>query len=158
MPKVVVNRQGVRTAPREVPTETTSSIMPMTFDRIGQECAEDEGPTKVSSVAEAFAAFKPRLHFETAVGEDSTPFVADLDFNSMSDFDPRNIRTRTPGKRNDLADLQSRIDLLHRMRERFTTLSVKKAWDNSDQRKDIIDAVGQFESQLRKIAGAEGDQ
>ncbi len=152
MPRVVVTGNKIRTAPREVPTDTTTAVLPMTFDRVGQECPEDDKPKKVGSVDEAFAAFKPSLEFKTTVGEDRVPFVAELDFRSMSDFDPRNIRSRTPGKRNDLADLQARIDLLHRMRERFTTLSVKKAWDNTDQRKDIIDAVGQFEEQLKRIA------
>lgn len=158
MPVVKVSRTGVRAAAREVPTDNTSSVMPMTFDRIGQECAENEAPTKVSSVAEAFETFKPHLDFKTTVGEEGTEFVAELDFRSMADFDPRKIRSREPGKRNDLADLQARIDLLNRMRERFTTLSVKKAWENGDQRKDIIDAVAQFEEQLRRIAAPEGEK
>ena len=34
MPKVVIGRTGVRSAPRDVPTDTTSSLMPMTFDAI----------------------------------------------------------------------------------------------------------------------------
>jgi antibiotic biosynthesis monooxygenase (ABM) superfamily enzyme len=42
------------------------------------------------------------------------------------------------------------------MRERFAVLSVKKAWENTDQRKEIIDAVQEFEQQLRNIAGSEG--
>jgi hypothetical protein len=33
---------------------------------------------------------------------------------------------------------------------------VKKAWENTDQRKEIIDAVAEFEQQLRNIAGSEG--
>lgn len=158
MPKVVIGRTGVRTAPRDVPTDTTTSIMPMTFDRVGKECPEDEAPTKVSSVKDAFESFKPQLNFKTTVGEEGTAFVAELDFKSLADFDPRKIRSREPGKRNDLADLQARIDLLHRMRERFTTLPIKRAWDNAEQRKDIIDAVGQFEDQLRRIADQEGDK
>lgn len=158
MPRVVIGRTGVRSAPRDVPTDTTSSVMPMTFDRIGQECAEDENPTKVSNLKDAFETFKPHLDFKTKVGEDGTDFVAELDFASLTDFDPRKIRSREPGKRNDLADLQGRIDLLNRMKERFTTLSVKKAWDNADQRKDIIEAVAEFEEQLRRIASPEEDK
>ena len=158
MPRVVIGRTGVRSAPREVPTDTTSAVMPMTFDRIGQECAEDESPTKVSSVKEAFDTFKPHLKFKTNVGEEGSEFVADLEFTSLSDFDPKKIRSREPGKRNDLADLQGRIDLLNRMKDRFTTLPVKRAWDNDDQRRDIIAAVAEFEQQLRRIAAGEGDQ
>ncbi|MBK5189255.1 MAG: type VI secretion system contractile sheath small subunit, partial [Gemmatimonadaceae bacterium] len=100
--------------------------------------------------------FKPKLDFKTTLGEEGTEFVAELEFKSLKDFDPKKIRSREPGKRNDLADLQSRIDLLHRMRERFAVLSVKKAWENTDQRKEIIDAVAEFEQQLRNIAGGEG--
>ena len=158
MPRVVIGRTGVRSAPRDVPTDTTSAVMPMTFDRIGQECAEDEVPNKVSSVKEAFETFKPHLSFKTSVGDDGTEFVAELDFTSMADFDPKKIRSREPGKRNDLADLQGRIDLLNRMKERFATLPVKRAWDNDEQRKDIIGAVAEFEEQLRRIAAGEGDK
>ena len=155
MPVVKVTRAGVRTAPRQVPTDTTATILPMTFDRVGQECPEDEAPAKVSSLAEAFDAFKPKLDFRTTVGEEGTEFRAQLDFRSLKDFDPKQIRTREPGKRNDIADLQSRIDMLHRMRERFATLPVKRAWDNEAQRHEIIDAVREFETQLRRIAGEE---
>ena len=152
MPVVKVTRQGVRPAPREVPTDTTAAILPMTVDRIGFESPEDEAPRRVSSVAEAFQVFKPAVDFRTTVGEEGTEFVAELEFRSLADFDPKRIRTREPGKRNDLADLQSRIDLLHRMRERFTVLPVKRAWENPEQRAEILDAVREFESQLRRIA------
>lgn len=157
MPVVKVTRAGVRAAPREVPTDTTAAVLPMTFERVGQEAPEDEGPTRVSSVAEAFNAFKPKLDFKTNVGDEGTEFVAELEFKSLKDFDPKQIRSREPGKRNDLADLQSQIDLLHRMRERFTMLSVKRAWENDGQRQEIIQAIAELQEQLRRIAGgAEG--
>src|SRR5216110_3354668 len=98
MPSVVIGRQGVRTAAREIPTDTTAAIMPMTFDRVGLECVEDETPTKVDSVKDAFQKFNPQLHFETNVGEDQAKFVADLSFTSLADFDPKKIRSREPGK------------------------------------------------------------
>lgn len=158
MPVVKVKRAGVRAAPREVPTDTTAAILPMTVDRVGKETEDEELPTRVSSVAEAFQAFKPGLDFRTYVGEEGTEFVAELEFRSLADFDPKRIRTREPGKRNDLADLQSRIDLLHRMRERFTVLPVKRAWENAEQRREIIAAVNEFENQLRRIAGGEEGQ
>ena len=154
MPVVKVIRQGVRPAPREVPTDTTATILPMTVDRVGVEAPEDEAPRRVSSVKEAFDTFKPGLAFRTYVGEEGTEFVADLEFRSLADFDPKRMRTREPGKRNDLADLQSRIDLLHRMRERFSVLPVKRAWDNPEQRAELIEAVREFENQLRRIAGS----
>lgn len=155
MPVVKVTRAGVRSAPREVPTETTAAVLPMTFDRVGQECPEDDTPVKVSSVAEAFEKFQPKLDFKTTVGDEGTEFAAELDFKSLKDFDPKQIRSREPGKRNDIADLQSQIDLLHRMRERFTLLAVKKAWENEGQRKEIIAALGELQAQLKRIAGGE---
>lgn len=155
MPVTNVKRTGVRSAPREIPTETTLTILPMTMDRVGQEAPEDEGPTKVSSLNEAFEKFKPKLDFRTTVGEEGTEFVADLEFRSLKDFDPKQIRSREPGKRNDIADLQAEIDLLQRMRERFTLLSVKRAWENPEQRQEMIAAVGDLQDSLRQIA--EGD-
>ena len=152
MPVVKVTRAGVRSAPREVPTDTTAAILPLTADRVGREAPEDEAPTKVGSLAEAFEKFAPRLDFRTTVGDDGAEFAADLEFRSLRDFDPRQIRTREAGKRTDLADLQSRIDMLHRMRERFSVLSVKRAWENEEQRREIIGAVAEFEEQLRRIA------
>lgn len=155
MPVTNIKRTGVRSAPREIPTETTLTILPMTMDRIGQEAPEDEGPTKVSSLAEAFEKFAPKLDFRTTVGEEGTEFVADLEFRSLKDFDPKQIRSREPGKRNDIADLQAEIDLLQRMRERFTLLSVKRAWENPEQRKEMIAAVGDLQDSLRQIAEGE---
>lgn len=156
MPVVKVTRAGVRPAPRDVPTDTTAVILPMTVDRVGAEVPEEERPVRVSSIAEAFEAFKPRIDFRTSVGDEGTEFVAELEFNGLRDFDPKKIRTREPGKRNDLADLQSRIDLLHRMRERFAVLAVKRAWENQEQRRGIVAAVREFEAQLRRIAAGEG--
>jgi hypothetical protein len=155
MPVVKVTRAGVKQAPRQVPTETTAAILPMTVDRVGQECQEDEGPTKVSSLQEAFEKFKPGLEFKTNVGDEGTEFVADLAFKSLKDFDPKKLMSREPGRRNDLADLQSQIDLLHRMREKFTVLSVKRAWDNADQRAEIIQAIAEFQDALKRLSGGE---
>lgn len=160
MPVVSVVRAGVRPAPREVPTDTTLTVLPMTFDRCGQEAPMNEAPTQISNVDEAFSKFKPQLTFTTTAGEEGTEFVAELEFKSLADFDPKKIRTREPGKRNDLADLHLRIDLLHRMRERFGELPIRKAWGDPQQRQQIIEAVREFETQLKRIAGpsAGGDR
>lgn len=155
MPVVKITRAGVRSAPREVPTDKTATVLPMTVDRVGLECAEDEQPTKVSSLGEAFAKFKPKLHFTMTIDEEGTELVAEIEFKSLQDFDPKKIRSHEAGKRNDLAALQSRIDLLHDLRERFAVLSVKHEWDNTDRRRDILHAVAEFEGQLRNIASGE---
>ena len=156
MPVVKVTRAGVRSAPREVPTDTTAAILPMTAERVGREAPEDELPIRVGSVAEAFQKFSPRIDFHTTVAEGSE-FIAELEFRSIRDFDPRQIRAREPGKRNDLAELQSRIDMLHRMRERFSVLSVKRAWESEEERREIVGAVAEFEGQLRRIAARGGE-
>jgi hypothetical protein len=44
------------------------------------------------------------------------------------------------------------------MRERFTVLPVKRAWENTEQRAEIIAAVNEFENQLRRIAGGNGGE
>lgn len=149
MPVVKVSRAGVRSAPREVPTDTTLAVLPMTIDRVGRECAQNDQPTKVSSLAEAFAQFKPKLDFTTTVGEEGTELVAELELRSLRDFDPKKIRSREPGKRNDLSDLQARIDLHRRIRDRFAPLSLQKTWESTEEREAHISAVQQFEQQLR---------
>jgi len=153
MPVVKVTRVGVKQAPRQVPTETTAAILPMTVDRVGQETGEDEQPTKVSSLAEAFEKFKPGLNFRTNVGDEGTEFVTELEFKSLKDFDPKKLMTRDASRRNDLADLQSQVDLLHRMRERFSVMSVRRAWDSPEQRKEIIEAIAEFQEALKKLSG-----
>lgn len=155
MPVTKITRTGVRSAPREVPTDTTVTILPMTLDRVSQEAPEDEGPTRVSTLAEAFQKFNPKIDFKTNVGEEGTEFVAELEFKSLKDFDPKQIRSREPGKRNDIADLQAEIDLLQRMRERFTLLGVKRAWENPEQRKEMLSAVDELQDSLRQIAEGE---
>ena len=65
MPVIRVQRTGVRPAPREVPTDTTAAVLPMTLDRVGAEAPEDEAPTKVSDLKEAFETFKPAIDFKT---------------------------------------------------------------------------------------------
>lgn len=153
MPVTRIKRQGVRMAPKEVPTETTATLLPMTLDRVGEECGEDEGPKKVSSLQDAFDAFKPTIDFSANVGDEGTEFKAQIDFRSMKDFDPKRLMTREPGKQNDLADLQSQVDLLHRMRERFALVSVRRAWDNDEQRKEIISALAELQDALKRLSG-----
>ncbi|MBK8056889.1 MAG: hypothetical protein IPK33_03105 [Gemmatimonadetes bacterium] len=152
MPVVKVTRTGVTAAPRDVPTDTTATVLPMTIDRVGQEAPEDELPAKVTSIAEAFKTFKPAVDFRTQVGEDGTEFVAQLEFNSLKDFDPKQIRTRTPGKRNDIADLHNRIELLQRMRESFSLLPVRRAWDKTGDRAEIMRALKDFTDAVQRIA------
>ena len=156
MPVTKITRQGVTAAPKEVPTETTAAILPMTLARVGAETPEDETPTKVSSLADAFKEFQPSIDFKTHVGDEGTEFQAQLDFRSLKDFDPKQIRSRAPGKRNDIADLQSQVDLLHRMRESFALLAVKRAWENESQRGEIIGALHDFRGQLKRIADGGG--
>jgi len=157
MPKIEVIRKGVTPAARPVPTDTTATVLPVTLNRVGKEVEdEEEAPVSVDSVNDAFAKFKPSIHFETNAGEDATEFVIDVDFNSLKDFDPENIQKRVGGKRNDLADLKNSIDLLYRLKDRWSLPGVKKAWSDPNQRQQIIAAVNQLREQLEKLAQAKG--
>jgi hypothetical protein len=153
MPVVRVERTGVRPAPREVPTDATLTVLPMTFDHLGQEASEEAIPARVSSVAEAFLHFRPHLDFVTCAGEEGSEFAVELDFRSLEDFDPKRVRSHQPGKRNDLANLQSWINLLHRMRDRFVRLPVRRAWENPEQRLEIVQSVRELGALLVLVAG-----
>ncbi|PYS40765.1 MAG: hypothetical protein DMG14_09450 [Acidobacteria bacterium] len=153
MPKIEVIRKGVTPAARPVPTDTTAAVLPMTLNRVGKEVEdEDEVPISVDSVNDAFAKFKPSVHLETTAGEDATEFVVDVAFRTLKDFDPENIQKRVPGKRNDLADLKNSIDLLYRLKDRWSLPGVKKAWSDPNQRQQIIAAVNELRQQLQKLA------
>jgi len=153
MPKIEVIRKGVTPAARPVPTDTTAAVLPMTLNRVGKEVDdEDEVPISVDSVNDAFAKFKPSVHLETTAGEDATEFVVDVAFRTLKDFDPENIQKRVPGKRNDLADLKNSIDLLYRLKDRWSLPGVKKAWSDPNQRQQIIAAVNELRQQLQKLA------
>jgi Uncharacterized protein conserved in bacteria len=127
----------------------------MTLDRVGRELAdEDEQALRVDGVQDAFEKFKPSIHFETRVGEEQTEFVADLEFHSIKDFSPENIQKRVPGKRNDLADMGTTIDLLYRLKDRWGLPAVKRAWADPNQRRQILDALARLRTELEKVAHA----
>ncbi|HKQ93937.1 MAG TPA: type VI secretion system contractile sheath small subunit [Blastocatellia bacterium] len=153
MPKIEVIRKGITPAVRPVPTDTTLVVLPVTLDQMGKEVeSEDEQAVRVDSVNDAFEKFKPSIHFETQAGAEATEFVADLEFRSLKDFSPENIQKRIPGQRNDIADLKNAIDLLYRMKDRWSLPSVKRAWSNPAQRKQIIAALARLHAELEKIA------
>lgn len=163
MPIIEVKRQGVRPAVRKVPTSTCAVTMPMTLDRVNKEVrSENEEPSVVESLQDAFEKFKPELKFKGRAGEEQTQFQADLRFRSVKDFDPANIMTRQEVRsedgtvsylRNDLADLKNNIDLLYRIKDRWKLPAVRRAWNNPEQRQEIIKALGQLRDELDKIAG-----
>jgi predicted component of type VI protein secretion system len=153
MPKIEVIRKGITPAVRPVPTDTTLVVLPVTLDQMGKEVDnEDEEAARVDSVNDAFEKFKPSIHFETQAGPEATEFVADLEFRSLKDFSPENIQKRIPGQRNDIADLKNAIDLLYRMKDRWSLPSVKRAWSNPAQRKQIIAVLARLHAELEKIA------
>jgi predicted component of type VI protein secretion system len=155
MPKIEVIRKGITPAVRPVPTDTTLAVVPVTLERMEREVlTEDEEPVRVDSVDDAFQKFKPSIHFETQAGAEATEFVADLEFRSLKDFSPENIQKRVPGQRNDIADLKNAIDLLYRMKDRWSLPSVKRAWSDPKQRKQILEALARLRSELEKVAGA----
>lgn len=155
MPRIEVIRKGITPAVRPVPTDTTLAILPTTLNRVGKEVEdEDEQPVKIDSVNDAFEKFKPSLRFETWAGEEATEFVAELEFHSLKDFAPENIQKRVPGKRNDIADLQNTINLLYRLKDRWSLPPVRRAWNEPQLRKQIVAALASLRTELEKVAQA----
>jgi type VI secretion system protein ImpB len=155
MPRIEVIRKGITPAVRPVPTDTTLAILPTTLDRVGKEVEdEDEQPVRIDSVNDAFEKFKPSLRFETWAGEEATEFVAELEFHSLKDFAPENIQKRVPGKRNDIADLQNTINLLYRLKDRWSLPPVRRAWNEPQLRKQIVAALARLRTELEKVAQA----
>jgi type VI secretion system protein ImpB len=155
MPRIEVIRKGITPAVRPVPTDTTLAILPTTLDRVGKEVEdEDEQPVRVDSVNDAFEKFKPSIRFETWAGEEATEFVAELEFHSLKDFAPENVQKRVPGKRNDIADLQNTINLLYRLKDRWSLPPVRRAWNEPQLRKQIVAALARLRTELEKVAQA----
>jgi|SRR5215813_1050206 len=149
--EIKIVRKGITPAVRPVPTDTTLMVLPMTLDRVNKEVAgEDELAVRVDSVDDAFAQFKPSIHFETQAGEEQTEFVVDLSFDSIKSFSPENIQKKSSGKRNDVADLRNAIDLLYRMKDRWALPAVKRAWNDPSQRKQIMTALSKLRAALEK--------
>jgi type VI secretion system protein ImpB len=153
MPIIEVTQKGITSAVREVPTDSTLLVLPMTLESVGREMEDEDAlPVLVDGVDDALRKFKPSLHFETLAGEEATEFVAELEFRSLKDFNPENIQKRTPGKRNDLADLKNVIDLLYRLKDRWALPTVKRAWSDPAQRRQIVAAVSALRRELEKVA------
>jgi len=168
MPLINVVRKGVTPAVRKVPTSTCAVMMPMSLDRVNKEAAsENEEPTKVEDVQDAFKKFQPSLNFKGNAGPEETQFKAEFRFRSIKDFDPENLQKRQEIKnadgeteflRNDIADLKNHIDLLYRLKDRWKLPTVRRAWGNEQQRKDILHALGRLREELEKVAGEGGKQ
>jgi type VI secretion system protein ImpB len=165
MPIIDVKRQGVRPAVRKVPTSTCAVTMPMTLEQVSRETrSENEEPEAIESLQQAFEKFNPQLRFKGAAGPEETEFRADLRFRSIRDFAPASIMTRQEVRaedgsvtylRNDLADLKNNIDLLYRMKDRWKLPAVRRAWNNPEQRRQIIAALAQLRDELDKVVEGE---
>jgi type VI secretion system protein ImpB len=166
MPLIEVKRKGVTPSVRRVPTATCAVLMPMTLERAGKELkTENEEPAKVESMQDAFDKFQPQLKFQATAGKEEAEFLADFVFRSIKDFDPENLlrhqgakneEGETVYRRNDLADLKNKIDLLYRLKDRWKLPAVRRAWARPDQRKEIIAAFGRLRAELQKVAGTGG--
>lgn len=162
MPVVKVIRKGISASVRKVPTSTTAAVLPMTLDRVGREAAsENEDPVKIESLQDSFQKFKPKLSFKGTAGPEETEFGVEVEFRNLKDFDPENLQKRQETRnaegeisylRNDLADLKAGIDLIYRLKDRWRLPTVRRAWGNPEQRKEIIEALGRLRSELEKVA------
>ncbi len=168
MPLIKVIRKGVTPHIRKVPTSTCATVLPMTPDRAGREVAsENEEPVHVESLQDAFDKFKPSFQFRGFAGDEETEFRADFEFRNIRDFDPENLQKRQELRdedgevkylRNDLAALKHNIDVLYRLKDRWRLPTVRRAWNNIEQRKEIIAALGRLRGELEKLAGNGGDE
>jgi predicted component of type VI protein secretion system len=162
VPLIKVIRKGITPSIRKVPTSTAAVVMPMNLERVGKEAvSENEEPTKVEDLQDAFKKFQPALNFKGYVGPEETEFRAEFRFRSLKDFDPENLQKRQEVKnesgeidylRNDIADLKTRIDLLYRLKDRWKLPTVRRAWNNEQQRKEIIQALARLRGELAKVA------
>jgi predicted component of type VI protein secretion system len=165
MPIIEVKRQGVRPAVRKVPTSTCAVAMPMTLEQAGREArSETEEPEMVESVQHAFEKFNPQIKFRGTAGAEDTEFKAELRFRSIRDFEPANIMSRQEVKaedgsvtylRNDLADLKNNVDLMYRLKDRWKLPAVRRAWNNPEQRRQIIAALAELRDELDKVVVGE---
>ena len=159
MPKIEVVRKGITPAVRPVPTDTTLAVLPLTLDRVGKEVAdEDETPVTLDGVNDAFQKLQPGFRFEGYAGEEGTEFVAELEFRTMKDFTPENIQKKAQGKRNDIADLKNTIDLMYRIKDRWSLPAVKRAWKDPAQRAQILAALAKLRQELEKVAKVPGGE
>jgi type VI secretion system protein ImpB len=137
-------------------------MLPMSIDRVGMEAgSEREDLTKVEDLNDSFRKFEPRLNFRGNAGPEEAEFRADIRFRSIKDFDPENLQKKQEIKnangeseylRNDIADLKTNIDLLYRLKDRWKLPTVRRAWANEEQRKEIITALGKLRSELERVA------
>lgn len=170
MPLVKVIRKGITPSIRKVPTSTAAVMMPMTLDRVGKDLdSEEEQGIEVESADDAFKKFKPELKFKGYAGEEETEFKAEFEFRNIKDFNPENLQKRQETKvtdefgdehieykRNDIADLKDKVDLLYRLKDRWRLPTVRRAWGNETQRKEIIAALAGLRGELQKVAGKSG--
>jgi hypothetical protein len=155
MPEINVKRQGITSFARDVPTSTALIVQPMNLEKVGKEVeTESETPERIDDLGHAFKTFKPQLHFKS---EGPTEIEVDLEFNKMPDFDPKNILKPTPNRRNDLAKLQSTIELLYRLKERWGKPGVRRAWNDKAQRKQIIESLTALTEEMKAIASEKGE-
>lgn len=162
MPLVKVIRKGVTPSVRKVPTSTAALMLPMTVERVGSEAgSENEDLTKVEDLGDAFKKFEPKLNFRGNAGPEETEFRAEFRFRSIKDFEPDNLQKKQEVKnaqgepeylRNDLADLKTNIDLLYRLKDRWKLPTVRRAWSNEAQRREIITALGKLRGELERVA------
>lgn len=142
-------------------------MMPVTLERVGKEAAsENEDLTKVEDLNDAFTKFQPKLNFKGYAGAEEAEFKADFRFKSIKDFDPENLQKRQEVKnadgqteylRNDIADLKTNIDLLYRLKDRWKLPTVRRAWNNETQRKEIVSALARLKGELEKVATKGGN-
>lgn len=168
MPLVKIVRRGTTPAARRAPVIRAVVVMPMTMERIARGVSSEiEEPAKVNSLQEAFGHFQPKLAFSGHAGQREAEFRADVRFDGIKDFDPEHLlkRQSVPNPRgeinhgrNDLVAVKQKIDLLYRLKDRWSRAAVRRAWNNPAERTEIINAFVALRQELQKVASLRGTE
>jgi len=159
---VQVTRTPVKPGMRPMPTSSAAVVLPVTADQVGQDAQEGDAPVKITSLEEAFQKFKPKIQIQEEI--DGVNYELDADFKDMRSMTPEALQKRQeikgPGgkieyKANSLADLTDTVNLLTRLKERWSRPQVRLAWEDPAKREAILAAFAMLKGEMRSISEGE---
>lgn len=159
---VQVTRTAVKPGMRPMPTSSAVAVLPVTSDQIGQDGKEGDQPVKVTSLEEAFQKFKPKLQVREVI--DGVAYDLEADFKDLRSMTPEALQKRqetktadgkTAYKVNSLADLTDSINLLTRLKERWSRPQVRLAWEDPAKRDAILAAFSLLKGEMQAISKGE---
>ena len=159
---VQVTRQAVKPGMRPMPTSSAVAVLPVTADQIGQDAQEGDKPIKVTSLEEAFQKFKPKVAVKELI--DGFSYELDADIKDMRGMTPEGLQKRQEVKgadgkiaykANSLADLTDTINVLTRLKERWSRPQVRLAWADPAKREAILAAFHLLTGEMQAISKGE---